>query len=436
MEPTERSLMAAGRRLAHLQDGAPGADVDRDRGRSRLVAALRAPEPRRRTRPAAWAAFVAALLAVVAFLVLRPRGALRFDVGASEAGVVGAWIAAPEGAELPVRFSDGSTLRLGPRGRARVVSVDADGADVALEKGELDVSVVHRDRTRWKVRVGPFRIDVIGTRFTTRWDPTTESLLVVLREGVVEVSGPGVGEARRVVAGERLDVSASTSRFELGSAEAAPPAPAAPSPDRVERPIEAEPAPSASSVAASPSARAPLPAAPSASAPPPSAPASEAPPSWRALAREGKYKDALAASVADGFEGICATAPAADLQALADTARLAGDGARARQAMQALRQRFPGSPEAAAAAFLLARAAQDGAHDYATAIRWLSTYLVEQPNGMFAVEARGRLIEAADAMGDAGAARRAAERYLAAHPKGPHAAYARTVLARGAGDPP
>jgi hypothetical protein len=42
----------------------------------------------------------------------------------------------------------------------------------------------------------------------------------------------------------------------------------------------------------------------------------------------------------------------------------------------------------------------------------------------------GRLVEAEDKGGNPGAARRAAERYLAAYPSGAHAAYARSVLAR------
>jgi hypothetical protein len=431
MEPIERSLTALGQRVAGVQDAAPGAAVDHPRERGRLVSALRGPRDTR-VSPRSRAALATALVTALVLVLLRPREAMHFEVGASEAGVIGASIAAPESSDLSVRFSDGSALGLAPNARVRVVALGTDGADVALEKGELDVSVVHREHTRWIVRVGPFRIDVVGTRFGTRWDPATESLEIVLHEGAVEVSGPILGTSRRVNAGERLRVFTSTRRFEIGSAaEPAGPIDATAAP--VSLPADA--LPGAEAPAQAPSARAPVAAASLAGAPSP-APAAVAPsaptsaaPTWRALAREGKYKDALAASVAEGFDGICVTAAAADLAALADTARLTGDAARANQAMSALRQRFPGTPEAASVAFHHARSAQ-GAHDYASASRWLHTYLAEKPNGIFAVEARGRLIEVSDAAGDVAEAQHAARSYLAAHANGPHAAYARSVLAR------
>ncbi len=50
---------------------------------------------------------------------------------------------------------------------------------------------------------------------------------------------------------------------------------------------------------------------------------------------------------------------------------------------------------------------------------------------MFAADAAGRLVEAEDRRGDEAGARRAAEQYLAAHPSGSHAGYAKHVLARG-----
>ncbi|WP_420894985.1 FecR domain-containing protein, partial [Sorangium cellulosum] len=140
---------------------------------------------------------------------------MRFELGTTEVGVVGAWIAAPAAAELPIRFSDGSLLRLAPGGRARVASVDANGAEIALERGALDVAVVHRGGTRWRVRVGPFQVHVTGTRFETRWDPVTERFEVALIEGAITVSGPVVGEARAVRAGERVTVSPGTNTIEV-----------------------------------------------------------------------------------------------------------------------------------------------------------------------------------------------------------------------------
>ncbi|WP_438007618.1 FecR domain-containing protein [Sorangium sp. So ce321] len=540
MGRSERSLTALGRRVAELQDRAPGARLDLERGRARLLEAelpvgrwgggsggaagarspsgarLRAPGRGGRGRVAAWMAAAAALvLSTIALVIVARRGApVRFELGAAEVGIVGAWIAAPAAAELPIRFSDGSLLRLAPGGRARVASVDANGAEIALERGALDVAVVHREGARWRVRVGPFQVNVIGTRFETRWDPVSERFEVALRDGAITVTGPLVGDARAIRAGERLVVSPGTNMLEVapipidattlgaGSTSGAgltsvgpgsTPAGSEPGSTPVgstststsaattlganstsvgpgstlvgSTPVGSTPVgPGSTSVgstsvgstsvgpgstpvgststsaattlgsdlgsgstsvgsthppghAGAEASLAPLPAAPET-------------PRWRALALDARYKDALAAAEREGFDALCATASAGDLHALGDAARLGGSTARAVQAFTALRRRFPGSPEAASAAFLLGRIAQDQSNDPAGSARWFTRYLTEHPGGAFAADAAGRLVEAEDRRGDDAGARRAAERYLAAYPNGSHAAYARRLLAR------
>ncbi|WP_438038079.1 FecR domain-containing protein [Sorangium sp. So ce128] len=483
MGQSERPLIPLGRHVAELQDRMPAARLDRERGRARLLAAAPAPgaetagrgeRPRResswaprRTRPGRpFAARLAASLAAVALLaaalvvalVARPRAPMRFALGAAEPGVVGAWIAAPTTAELPIRFSDGSLLRLAPGGRARVASVGADGAELSLERGALDLSVVHREGARWTVRVGPFQIRVIGTRFETRWDPVTEQLVVALHEGAITVSGPVVGDSRAVRAGERLTISPATNTLEVGSIDAAS-GPTASGPTSTATPPGAAATSAADPGAGAPSAPAPSEADPGAAAPstsgPPAAarapdagaatlegqaggegsvaplPALRETPSWRALALEARYRDALAAAEGEGFDAICDAASASDLHALGDASRLGGSPARAAQAFASLRARFPSSPEATSAAFMLGRIAQDQSKDHAAAARWFARYLREQPAGAFAADAAGRLVEAEDRRGDEAGARRAAEQYLAAHPSGSHAGYAKHVLGRG-----
>ncbi|WP_437756395.1 FecR domain-containing protein [Sorangium sp. So ce1389] len=546
MGQSERSLTALGRRVAELQDRAPGARLDLERGRARLLEAelpggrwgggsggdaggrsasgarLRAPGRGGRGRVAAWMAAAAALvMSTVALVIVARRGApMRFELGATEVGIVGAWIAAPAAAELPIRFSDGSLLRLAPGGRARVASVDANGAEIALERGALDVAVVHREGARWRVRVGPFQVNVIGTRFETRWDPVSERFEVALRDGAITVTGPLVGDARAIRAGERLVVSPGTNMLEVapipidattlgagstsvgsepgstpvgstsaattlgsgstsvgpGSTSVGPGStsvgstsaattlgagstsvgPGSTSVGPGSTPVgstsvgpgSTSVGPGSTSVGLTSAATtlgsgsttlgsgstsvgsihppghadaeaslAPLPAAPET-------------PRWRALALDARYKDALAAAEREGFDALCATASAGDLHALGDAARLGGSTARAVQAFTALRRRFPGSPEAASAAFLLGRIAQDQSNDPAGSARWFTRYLTEHPGGAFAADAAGRLVEAEDRRGDDAGARRAAERYLAAYPNGSHAAYARRLLAR------
>jgi TolA-binding protein len=438
MGKSRRSVTDLAQRVAELQDGAPEAKLDRERGKARLLAAdlgaaTRDGSSRRRGVSRSMrvvAALVAALVAasIVIGVAVRPRAPMGFALGTIEAGVVGEWIAAPPAVELPIRFTDGSLLRLAPSGRARVVAVDADGAELALERGALDLAVVHRDHTRWLVRVGPFQIQVTGTRFETSWDPVTEKFGVALREGAITVSGPVVGDARAVRAGERLTVSTATSTVEVSSIEAR----VEPSPS-VDAPTVAAPTVLASSAPSAPARAVDLdPVTPRATA------SNDAPGpiprearGWAALALDAKYKDALAAAEREGFDTICATASARDLHALGDAARLGGSSARAAQAFSALRARFPGSPDAAAAAFILGRIAQDQSHDYAGAAGWYTRYLSEQPGGAFAADAAGRLVEAEDRMGDEGGARRAAARYLAAYPTGSHAAFAKSVIERG-----
>ncbi|WP_433932791.1 FecR domain-containing protein [Sorangium cellulosum] len=530
MGQSERSLTALGRRVAALQDRAPGARLDLERGRARLMAAelpgrrgggvgsdkagaprpggggegtasgarLRAPGRWGGGRVAAWMAAAALVLSAVAVVIVaRPGAPMRFELGTTEPGVVGAWIAAPAGAELPIRFSDGSVLRLAPGGRARVASVGANGAEIALERGALDVAVVHRGGARWRVRVGPFQVHVIGTRFETRWDPVTERFEVALREGAITVSGPVVGEARAVRTGERVTVSPGTNTIEVapigattlgsgstsvGSTSASGSTPVGSTSTTLgsgstsvgstsvgstsvgpgstpvgstsaattlgsgstsvgstsasgSTPVGSAPVGSTSTSAATTLGSGSTSVGPGSTSVGPtsttlgsgSTPVGS---TWRALALDARYKDALAAAEREGFDALCAAAAAGDLHALGDAARLGGSTARAVQAFTALRRRFPGSPEAASAAFLLGRIAQDQSDDPAGAARWFALYLSEHPGGAFAADAAGRLVEAEDRRGAEASARRAAERYLAAHPNGSHAAYARRLLAR------
>jgi outer membrane protein assembly factor BamD (BamD/ComL family) len=66
----------------------------------------------------------------------------------------------------------------------------------------------------------------------------------------------------------------------------------------------------------------------------------------------------------------------------------------------------------------------DGRGAWAEAEKWFAVYLSERPGGMLAPEALGRSMEAADKRGDRARAREIAVRYLAAYPKGAHAALA------------
>jgi TolA-binding protein len=143
---------------------------------------------------------------------------------------------------------------------------------------------------------------------------------------------------------------------------------------------------------------------------------------WQELAQAGSYDEALAAVERDGFDATCRSASAADLMTLAETARLGKHPARARQALVALRDRFPGDPQASTAAFYLGRMSGDR-----EAAEWFRTYLREAPGGALRREASGRLLEALSRGGDTAAAADAARSYLKQYPHGPHASLAASL---------
>jgi TolA-binding protein len=149
------------------------------------------------------------------------------------------------------------------------------------------------------------------------------------------------------------------------------------------------------------------------------------------LARDGKLDEALQAAEERGFEKVLASASAIDLMLLGDAARLNRQWKRADQAYRTVRRRFSEDKQAAAAAFALGRMTFDQHRRYKSAARWFEVYLSEQKEGTLAREAKGRLMEARHRSGDAVGARKAARRYLASYPAGPHAPFARKLLAKG-----
>jgi TolA-binding protein len=451
----DAALKRLGRAVGDAQDEAlHGASsgsggVSFEQGRERLLvsmararqsgSAAASTRSRRGTWVGGGVAFAAALAAAVAFLLLRPAS-MTFQVADGERGTVGGWLAAPPGGELPLSFSDGTSVRLDREARARVARIDEKGAQLVLESGRARASVIHREDTRWDVDVGPYQVRVTGTRFDVSWDPTVEVFLLVLEEGSVRVTGPLLGDGLAVVAGQTVRAAVKEQRLEISAggkpiaaAPAADPSQPAPALDPATAPPPA-PAPSGDTPPATAAAEPepidlddPAALLPSGRANPPSASGPRVP-VWRQLAAAGKYKEALAAVEKLGFDEVCATGSPGDLMTLSDAARLAGSGARATQALKALRERFPGDRRASMAAFVQGKIAFDQRGAYADAARWFETYLREQPAGPVAREAAGRLMEARQRAGDLQGARSAAESYLKAYPMGPHAEMARKLL--------
>jgi len=366
------------------------------------------PEGRRRWTSARAIVLGLAGLAAATAVVVWWRLPVTFRVGPDgPAGRLGDLIEAAGTAPVPLRFSEGSSIVVGARGRLRVLAADAGGARLLVERGPADVAIRHRPRrgTRWQLEAGSFRVLVTGTRFHVDFSPERQTLAIDQQEGAILVSGPCLPEPLRVEAGQTARLSC----LPVASPPADEPASTAPAPIGTRAAPVA--APAAAAVAASP----------------PLAPATRV--GWRELIAAGRYAEGLRAAERAGFARACQSAAESELAALADAARFSGRQARAVEALQALRRRYPRSEAAATAAFALGRIAFEQGGSYDAAVRWFSTYAAERPSGPLIGDAVGRLMEARQRAGDRAGARADAERYLGRFPEGPYAGFARAILA-------
>ena len=405
----------------------------------------------RRLRRAAWLGGAAAITAAAAVALVmwsgeRSTGAATLSVvltdeqeGAAAARPtatptslqVGHFVQAPRDHAVALQFSDGSRVKLAKGGRARLMGLRASGADVSLESGQMALHVQHRESSSWHIGAGPFVVHVTGTRFDVGWVPEADALELTLHDGRVELSGCVFGTGYRVLAGQTVRASCRNEHFDVTGAAGA---------------AAVQQLGTAGSLAASPA----TPTTPSQRTPAPeiapAAPASEtAKPigrtredrpraekarnhlTWQALARTGRYAQALAAARALGFHQECTHAGAEDLRTLANVARYGQDSQGEAEALQGLRTRFPGTKRAAWAAFALGRLEFDNHAAYAEAAEWFRIYLNEEPHGELAREALGRLLEAKQRQGDLTGATDLAERYVRDYPQGPHADLARAL---------
>ena len=316
-------------------------------------------------------------------------------------------------------FSDGSEVLLNADTRAQVSRITSERADLRLNEGHIFASIHKGSGMTWTIAVGPYAVRVVGTRFSVDWQRASHTLKIEVKEGRVRVSGGDLP-----VEGVALDAGALLERKYETNGEA-------PSPART--PIEAEPSGAAASADdralgnSEPAQANGVVARVEPSAPQP-APSNAA--SFVGLANKGKYREAMELAEKQGFDKLSATLPENDLVTLANAARFSGNGARAREALLRLRQRFPGRPAAELAALYLARVAEDLEHRPSEAARWLRVFLQESPAGDLAAGARANLMSVLLALGDAGGARAVAEDYVRYHPSGPHLAQARALLAR------
>lgn len=389
--------------------------------RAVLEAAAKRTSAERRTRGLRFALAGVGLAAALGVTIsLLGPDATTFRV-AEHSGRVGEVLEAAPSRPLAVTFSEGTQVSLRAGSRGRVSRLDAHGARVELERGTVAADVAHRPGSDWTFSAGPFEVHVLGTQLEVAWDPKTEQFELKVARGAVRVRGPVIHGGQDVRDGQICRVDLKRQVMELGVTELRKAAPTG------DRNAAAEPGaialPSASAPADVAGSALPMPVASTGGAVEPPKP------SWLLLAQVGKPREALAAAERAGLGVIYSSASAESLLELARAARLAGRPDIERAALLACRKRAPGQAAAAQAAYLLGRAS--GPREAAA---WFAAYLQDQPKGLLAREASGRLLESHVAAKNQAGAERAASQYLAAYPSGPHATMARQVLGGGDGD--
>lgn len=364
-------------------------------------------------------------LTALAMFWLRPRTALPSPPAALrrvEGGQLlqGGYLSETGAAGIRLVFDEGSQVALSPGGRGRL-RFDKS-VHLMLERGAAALEITPTPEPRWVVESGPFLVTVKGTDFTVSWDPTREQFELALRRGRVVVSGPLVGDGFVMGPGQKLRVSLPRAETVITEEHLAGPATSAPSA-----------APSVAEVADSPApeteANERLPG--NAFGPTPS-PTGSAPPyqrQWRSALATGQWDRIITEAEQSGLETTLSAASSDDLFALADAARYRRRLDLAQAALGAVRRRFPSSPRASEAIFLLGRVSEQRPSGRAAALQYYSEYLARAESGTYAAEALGRKMTLLSESG--GPARAIAEEYLRRFPSGSYAGAARTLVSAG-----
>ena len=342
---------------------------------------------------------------------------------------------------------------------------------MVLERGGLGVDVVPAAGASWSVLAGPYEVRVLGTRFTTLWEPREQALSVRLERGSVRIVGTDIQEAVELRPGQRFDVQ-SGAKWSVTALEEEPREPAdLPTALHPEDPQAPSTAPSAAPSAAKAEAR-PSTTQPSTTRPPPTRPprrslahlvpeehpgnpalrrADERAPEaggarassraaiegtsegasragghapshtashtarWTELVNSGQSERVVELAEQRGVSACLESCSTEELRALADAARYTGRASEARAALLALRARGP--VEASRAAYFLGSLAESRGQA-AGALEWYTKSLGEAPDGPFSAEARAGRMRALLALGRRGEAREQAREYLRLHPSG------------------
>jgi FecR protein. len=370
-------------------------------------------------------------------------------------GAEGQWLESTQEQSLPLLFAERSALTLQGQTRARVVASTKRSVEVFLEEGNIKAEVASKGARRWMVKAGPYEIRDIGTRFSVQWQRSLSELDVTVWEGRVKVNGPALGEAGVVVSASekfRIDIFGKTTFSNLSSPVET--SSESDGDDTSEVASDTESDNQAMSDTILPGAkersrtastgkkrirhtsrvhnenfdRTTIPESYSSSSGSSNSPSYQTsslgslmknlPEDWQELCDQGRYTEVMALAKKSGLEHWLLTLDLPELWRLAEAARYAKQDKEANHVLVAVRERFPYTWHARVAAYLLGRLAMQQSQDSKLAVKWLTTYLNEDPDGSLAEEALGRLVSVYQHLGQKREAQETAKTYLQRYPNG------------------
>jgi hypothetical protein len=428
-EPKDCGTLAA-LTVLYRDSAEPSTEAELDRGLDSLRARVNSATSRRawyfRWPAAVGAAAMCALVALLFSSVVRRHASapalpmLTYQIDGGRV-LEGGYLRESGHAGMNITFNEGSRLALTQGTRGRIREVDKEGARVAIEHGTATFEVKPSAGRRWLVDVGPFLVTVKGTAFTVLWDPLSEQFELRLRRGRVVVSGPVSAGEIALRAGQRLTVNLVESKTVITEDN-----PDQASSDAGEAFLQQSanpPDPGPAHLDHEPAGPNPqrLPGAPAAAR-------IGGERRWSEELAHGQWDRILEDVKRAGVDATLGEASSDELLAVADAARYRRQPELARAALLAVRRRFPNSPRALDAIFLLGRLEESRGSGTAQAIARYDEYLARAPNGPFAGEALGRKMTLTVAFEGPARAQSVAEEYLRRFPKGSYAGSARALI--------
>jgi transmembrane sensor len=323
----------------------------------------------RRKRAALIVVLGAAILVLGIFLGRRQGSTARF---------------LPPETSVLARLVDGSVVTARtPDARVESIAVGPQTATFQLDRGSARFSVTPNQDRPFKVLAGGVTITVLGTVFDVAIEPAGVHVSVL--RGRVRVASN---------AGERILESGESGLFAGADAS-----------------VNEPPPPSVS--ASAPSAKAARAREPA------------APPSWRTLAHEGSYAQAVTRLMAEGPNAVRDTPE--DLLLSADVARLGGHPERAVAPLQRVISGYPFDSRAPLAAFTLGRTLLEQLGQPREAARAFATARQLDRAGALTQDALAREVEAWSRAGEGDKAHDRALDYLKRYPDGRRASAVRRL---------